>query len=259
LNGASNGVAGGVAGEALYTSGPVYKTDMFDPETKEFTTLAESTIQKLYHSEATLVQSGHIITTGSEMMNYFDYHSEDKSGPKPNCFPIVQIACTDPYNYQMERFAPPYIQQGQNNGGRPVILGAPTKIDYNTEMQITVKGKASDIRRVNFIRYSSVTHSTNTDQRLVELAILAKEGSIVTVRSPWNPAMAPPGNWMLWALDQDLVPSESTTVLLQMSGNATYNFSLTDPNPEPKDFGDSAISSFALGTTILVSILTLLF
>ena len=87
----------------------------------------------------------------------------------------------------------------------------------------------------------AVTHSTNTDQRFVELRILEVKGDEIKVRAPWSRAMAVPGNWMLWVLDDRGVPSESATVLMKMDNTGT-DFSLTDPNPVTDDFY-SAFSS----------------
>jgi PAS domain-containing protein len=243
VNGAYTGVAGGVAGEVQFTAGIVYEADLFDPEAprgQQWTTLAPAKIQRLYHSEALLVPSGHVITTGSEMMNYNDFHGNANAD---KCFPSVNVACTTPYNYQMERFAPPYVQKGEALG-KPVINSAPATIPYNTEFQITLDTSTEEIVKVVIVRYSSVTHSTNTDQRLVELALLAKnDDKTLTVRSPWSSSLAPPGNWMLWVLNGDNIPSESKTVLLDLAGATTFNFELNDPNPPAPQWG-SASSSF---------------
>lgn len=229
VNGASAGTAGGLAGETQYTSDPVFAADLFDPTApsgKQWTTLASASILHLYHSEAILVQTGHVITTGSEMLNYNDYWN----GTDLECYPKGMKVCTDPFNYEIERFSPPYIQKGEKYG-RPVIESVPSEFPYNFEFDVTVKGGSDSIHKVVMIRYGAATHSTNMDQRYIELSMLSKGGNKIRVRSPWSSAIAPPGNWMIWAVNSDGIPSESKTVKLVLSFGNDYNFDLKDPNP----------------------------
>jgi hypothetical protein len=217
-----------LAGECRYADNPVYAADMFDPDApsgKQWTTLESAKNQRIYHSEANLIQTGHVITTGSEMLNIVDYIDPFKS---PNCYPKNQNAvCTDPFNYQMESFSPPYLQKAERIG-RLVITDCPALMEYGKEFEIKYSGGIVD--KVYMIRYSATTHSTNTDQRLVELAIVHKRSGVVTVRSVWSSAMGPPGNWMVWLLNKDMIPSESKTMKMKLSFGVNYNFKLTDPN-----------------------------
>jgi hypothetical protein len=60
--------------------------------------------------------------------------------------------------------------------------------------------KGTNIGRVVLMRGGSVTHSFDTDQRLIQLDIVSSAVSKVTVRAPYSPAAAPPGDYMLFAL-----------------------------------------------------------
>jgi hypothetical protein len=258
VNGAEYGTAGGNAGETLYTMNPVYHADVFDPNAppaQQWKTLASAKILRLYHSEAILVQTGHVITTGSEMMNYDDYWG----GGDAKCYPRGNEACTDPFNYRMERFSPPYMQKAQRLG-RIKITEAPSSIDYDSEFEFKIEGDGNKVKKVTIVRYSTVTHSTNTDQRLIELAILERKGTTVRVRSPWNSAMAPPGNWMLWALDDQNVPSESVTILLTISNPPKFNFAFKDPHgPPPINSSTDMKTVYSLFSGILVAVLITFF
>ncbi|RKO90455.1 hypothetical protein BDK51DRAFT_35389 [Blyttiomyces helicus] len=89
VNGAGWGQAGGDAGESQYATDPVYGVDLFDPEApsgSQWTSMANATVPRLYHSGALLLSSGHVITTGSEMQNYIDFWAP--GGPKENCYPV---------------------------------------------------------------------------------------------------------------------------------------------------------------------------
>ena len=153
MNGAANGAAGGYAGEVKYARDPLLEPDLFDPAApagKQWKTMAKSQIYRLYHSEAILVQSGHVVLTGSEQLNYDDYW---KNG-RQDCYPNAMTPCTDPYNYDMERFEPPYFELAEKHG-RLQIATAPTALSYNEVFTIQVApGTGSKVRRVTFTRYS---------------------------------------------------------------------------------------------------------
>jgi hypothetical protein len=152
------------------------------------------------------------------MNNYADYWQ----GGDRQCFPNGPNVCTDPFNYNIERFTPPYLQRAARNG-RPVIANIQNTISYNSDLDIQMSSNANSVVRVNMIRYSSVTHSINTDQKLVELVIVRRTSNTLTVRIPWNSALAHPGNWMIFCLDADNVPSIGRTVLLRLPDNGPIN------------------------------------
>lgn len=199
----------------MYAWNPSLTADLFDPEApsgKQWTILAKATNIRLYHSEALLTETGHVITAGSEMDNYYDYWGAKQ---RTDCFPLGPNACTNPFNYNIERFSPPYLEAGS----RIEIKTFPSQITYNTDVELEVVGDGKLVDHVSMIRYSSATHSLNTDQRLVELPIVSVTGSKLVVRLPWNSALAPPGNWMIWAIDEKGVPSVSKTALLSLGPN----------------------------------------
>jgi hypothetical protein len=234
VNGASFGMAGGNQGQVQYARDPVYATDLYDPEApagQQWTTLAPMTVARLYHSGAMLTESGHVVTTGSEMKNLDDFYP----APKPNCWPTVETACLDAFEYRLERFTPPYLQTGQP---RPVIGTAPAKLTHESTFVIEMSSSASQVDRVTFIRYTSTTHSTNTDQRFVELEILGVEGSKIYAQMPPNSAVAPPGNWMLFALSKG-VPSVAKTVSLGLGPATKVTLPAGAKKPNSKNDGAS--------------------
>ena len=205
MNGLRYGLAGGNQGQVQYARDPVFATDLYDPEAPEggrWKSLAPATQMRLYHSGALLLETGHVVTMGSEFNNYNDYWPE--SIRKQDCFPAGQtLTCTDPFNYNIERFTPPYLE---NAGNRPVIVNAPLKSTHGSLIEVEVDS-SEKVKRVTFIRSSTTTHSTNTDQRFIELVVEAKTATKLYIRMPSKPGMAPPGNWYLWALDKNGVPS----------------------------------------------------
>ena len=72
---------------------------------------------------------------------------------------------------------------------------------------------SNDIARMTLIKLSSVTHSTNFDQRFLNLSF-TKNGTSLTVTAPASGNVAPPGYYMLFALNAAGVPSVSKMVKL---------------------------------------------
>ncbi|MFX8712058.1 galactose oxidase early set domain-containing protein, partial [Acinetobacter baumannii] len=70
------------------------------------------------------------------------------------------------------------------------MTSAPATIAYASKFNVTTSG--SGIAKFTLIRLSSVTHSVNTDQRLVELTA-GLNGNNYVVSSPLNGNIAPPG------------------------------------------------------------------
>lgn len=215
VNGAGWGVAGGLsAGDAQYAGNPVLSADVFDPEApagKQWTVLANATVPRLYHSSAILIQSGQVMTAGSEMQNYVDVEAG-----KQECFPYGPNACTSPFEYRVELFSPPYMFSDKE---KPVIKEAPARLTYDSVFVMTMSTNAIRVNKVNMIRFASSTHSINSDQRLVELEILGKTSDKIYLRAPKTGNLAPPGNWMVFALYDD-VPSLSLRINL-VNGEVT--------------------------------------
>ncbi|TPX45860.1 hypothetical protein SeMB42_g03870 [Synchytrium endobioticum] len=203
VNGAGYGFAGGAAGWGTAYN-PRYQADIFNPSGpvgSRFSTLASASVDRIYHSTAMLIQDGRVVTAGSEEQNWNDINRFGPSRADPsfaNC--TIGLAagapgnrCTDPFEYRMEAFAPPYLFKGN----RPVIVSAPTSLTYNSTFLVGVTGGV--IQSFSFIRYTTVTHSTNADQRFWESPIIGRNDTGYLVRAPTNPNVAAPGNWMLFA------------------------------------------------------------
>ncbi|KAK5668281.1 hypothetical protein QVD99_005315 [Batrachochytrium dendrobatidis] len=245
VNGAGGGVSGGDAGFVENAYNPVMTPNLFDPEApagKQFSVMAPATNYRLYHSGVILVESGHVITTGSEMDNYDDYWKHNKTECRPYNVTSYVASCTQPFNYNLERYAPPYLQRAEKSG-RPVISSAPASTTYKSTFVVQISTPLKNIGRATFIRYSTTTHQTNTDQRFIELRILYTINSTIIVEAPSGPGIAPPGNWMLFVLDKTDVPSVAKTINLQLGSethaeipSAATNFSR---NSAQGEFGSS--------------------
>ncbi|KAJ3078731.1 hypothetical protein HK102_004276 [Quaeritorhiza haematococci] len=207
-NGAGGGLAGGAAGESTNAWNPVLEVDIYDPlkpTGSKWSQVAPMTVPRLYHSGIVLLPDARVLISGSEMQNYVDVQQN-----RTDCYPFAQKACTSPFEYRLEVFSPPYLFKSVE---RPVIKTAPTNLTYTSSFTVTTETDATTIDFVSFIRYSTSTHSTNMDQRLVELKILGANKTHIVMEAPSNGALAPPGNWMLFLMREGK-PSVAATVLL---------------------------------------------
>jgi hypothetical protein len=112
-----------------------------------------------------------------------------------------------------EIFAPPYLFKKDGSGDRaerPQVLNAPTSITYRQNFSLNVSSNAG-IGKLNLIKLGSVTHGFNFGQRLVKLKF-ARAGGTLSVTAPNNANLAPPGYYMLFAVDDNGVPSIASMV-----------------------------------------------
>ena len=84
-------------------------------------------------------------------------------------------------------------------------------------LQISVDDP-SDIDRLTFVKNGAVTHSFNMDTRFLELPFMVNADGTITVDQPDNGNILTPGNWMLFAIDDNGVPSVAKTVTVGIGG-----------------------------------------
>ena len=182
-------VAGGLDNAKGFSDdGKILPAELFDPRTRTWKELPAAAVARPYHSTALLLPDGRVMVGGGGLCSGNDSCSVNH----PN----------------LEIFSPSYLYAATT---RPTITSAPTTVTANGGT-FTV-GVTGNVTRFTLVRMSSVTHSVNTDQRLVPLDSTGSGGSR-TVTAPANKNIAPPGYYMLFALDGD-VPSVSAIVRIQ--------------------------------------------
>jgi hypothetical protein len=175
-------VTGGSYGAGFdNTTTPAYTTELWDPDTGQWSTLASASVGRFYHSSTLLLPDGRVLSTGGE-------------------------ATTD-----VEVFSPPYLFKGT----RPTVSGVPAAVGYG--QKFTVQSPDA-IAKVTLIRLPSVTHAFNQNQRLntLQFAQGASTGTI-DITTPADANLAPPGDYMLFAVNTNGVPSIGTFVRLSAS------------------------------------------
>jgi hypothetical protein len=163
----------------------VLPAESWSPITQRWTTLASMSAPRLYHSEALLLPDGRVLITGGGRFDDF----------------------TEPTDqFTAEFFAPPYLFKGT----RPVITSAPSQLSYGQNFTVQTPD-AGRIGSVSLIRFGAVTHDINMSQRFLPLSFSAGSG-LLTVTAPVNANLAPPGNYMLFLVDTNGVPSVAAIV-----------------------------------------------
>jgi Ca2+-binding RTX toxin-like protein len=165
---------------------------IWDPDTHAVTFGDSAAVARLYHSTTMLLPDASVLSLG---------------GGAPG--PLT--------NLNGEIYNPGYLYDGDALAERPVIVKAPTSIMPRGTFKITVDDP-SDIDRLTFVKNGSVTHSFNMDTRFVELPFRVKANGVIKVDQPDNGNILTPGNWMLFAIDDNGVPSVAKTVTVGISG-----------------------------------------
>lgn len=155
--------------------------ELFDPVTNTWTEMASMSWARHYHSVAVLLPDGRVLTTGTT-----SYHGND---------------------YSMEIYSPPYLFRGP----RPRITGYPAAAGQGDEIDVDSPDACRVVDAV-LVRPVSMTHHTDSDQRLVALDIHDRGHCWLRLGIPASPALVPPGYYLLFLIDDCGVPSEGKFV-----------------------------------------------
>ena len=100
-----------------------------------------------------------------------------------------------------ERFFPGYFDML-----RPTITNAPATINYAATFNVDTPNPG-DISEVVLLRPGAVTHGYNQSQRGIECVISGVGAGSITIESPPQANLAPPGWYLLFILNGMRVPS----------------------------------------------------
>jgi hypothetical protein len=177
-----NGKAVIFGGTSVANDTFVKHPEMFDPITETWTILPPAAFDRMYHSVALLLPDGRVWTAGGS-------YSRTK------------------WQLKTEFFSPGYLM----DGSRPTITNVSAIQSYGGTFTIT-SPDASSISAVSLLRLMSPTHHYDPDQRLLWLSIQSKVGNTLTVASPLNANLAPPGYYMVHILNSNGIPSAGRIV-----------------------------------------------
>lgn len=122
-----------------------------------------------------------------------------------------------PTELRIDAFSPPYLAPSQA-GNKPTISVYPLVITYSAPFTVTVSAPLAMAGvSVNLISAPYNTHSYSQGQRLVSLnvggIVQVAQASVyqITVTAPPSPSVAPPGYYMMVAVNQG-VPSSAVWI-----------------------------------------------
>lgn len=168
--------------------GAYYHTELWNPATGSWTTTATATKPRLYHSVSMLMPDGSVLTGG---------------GGAPG--PVA--------NMNAEIWYPPYLYAKDGSGlpaARPVITSAPASATWGQTIPLTLSSKQV-VTKLALIRFGAVTHAFSNEQRFESLSF-TQSGTSLSVKLPATADTAPPGYYMLFALNKSGTPSVAKVI-----------------------------------------------
>jgi hypothetical protein len=155
-------------GGALHNrADPVYETSSYDPRTNRFTPMAVDPVSRGYHSESVLYEDGTVFSIGSN--------------PGDGSFEM-----------RISLFRPPYLFFS----GRPT-LARPAQGSWSYGSTIALSGTGA-WTSAELVKPAAVTHSSDPNQRLVDLPLTKLGTNRYQVALTANANLAPPGWYMLF-------------------------------------------------------------
>jgi YVTN family beta-propeller protein len=199
------------------------EAEIWNPTTGTWTVGASHAVPRLYHSVGLLLPDATVLVAG---------------GGAPG-----------PYNNRNgEIYYPPYLfNSNATLAARPVITAAPTVTDPGRTLKLSVSHTRT-IARVTMVKTGSVTHSFNMDQRFVALPFTTSGGQL-SAQVPARASDVPPGMWMVFAIDDNGVPSEARLLRVNVAPtlDTTVTPTLTGPGNQASTVGNAVSLAITAG------------
>ncbi|MGH8178406.1 MAG: PA14 domain-containing protein [Steroidobacter sp.] len=167
--------------------------EIWNPATGAWTRGPDGQRARLYHSISLLLPDARVLVGGG-------------GAPGPQ------------NNLNVEIYNPPYLYDASGaRAVQPRLTSAPAEIDIGETFFVDFTD-AANISRVTLVKSGSVTHSWNMEQRFVELTFV-RSGSRLRVQAPTRAADAPPGFWMVFALNEAGAPSHARILKINVASD----------------------------------------
>jgi hypothetical protein len=172
LNGAEIGVAGFGLADQPNLNAVLY--DSRKPRHQRMSIMANTTIARMYHSEAVLMDDGRVLVSGSD--------------PQDN---------KHPQEHRLEVFLPPYILSG---AAQPTFQLPQTDWIWEADYSFTITSSSGGAVKVSLLGSESSTHGSSMGARILFPSVSCS-GTACTVKAPKGPYVAPVGWYRMFVLD----------------------------------------------------------
>ena len=183
-------VVGGMKKTKLFYDDDARLTpELWNPKNNTWTLMEPMEVPRTYHSTAILMSDARVFAGGGGLCG----------------------DCGDRNHPDAELFSPPYLFiDGTNKlATRPVIRSAPSTARYKEKVIVKTNSRVTSFA---LVRASSSTHSVNNEQRRLPLKFTRTNNRYSLAMPSRN--NAPPGNYMLFAMNSAGTPSLSKTITL---------------------------------------------
>ena len=179
--------------------------EIWNPASGTWTQGHQGARARLYHSNALLLPDATVLVSGG-------------GAPGPL------------NNLNAEIYHPPYLFTASGTRApRPAMAGVPDFIDIGKTFRVDLAA-GSTISHVTLIKTGSATHSWNMEQRFLDLTFQSN-GTQLAVQAPTRAALAPPGYYLLFVIDNAGVPSLGKIVRMGVAANPNPTITPTVNNP----------------------------
>ena len=206
-------IGGTSVGKQFSDSGTQMIPEMWDPKTGQWSVLAPQNVPRNYHSTALLLKDGRVAAMGGGLCGRCLINQ--KNG---------------------EIFEPPYLFNDDGTRAvQPQITSGPEEAIAGESLTFSA---TPGIASFSMLRLVAITHHHTTDQRFIPLDFFETSPGNFEVQLPSNENVLIPGNYWVFALNANGVPSEGSTLLINPTASAVVNL-IGDENP-PGTPGDES-------------------
>ncbi|KAH7169897.1 galactose oxidase precursor [Dactylonectria macrodidyma] len=186
-------IAGGQSYGVPFADSTVQLTpEVYIPSKGRFFLQQRNSIPRVYHSISLLLPDATVLNGGGGLCG----------------------SCTTNH-FDAQIFTPPYLYDANGNlAKRPSIQAiAATTLKVGRTMSLRTD---SAISSASLVRYGTSTHTVNTDQRRIPVALKKRDTNLYSFVIPADPGIALPGYWMLFVMNQAGVPSVAKTIKITL-------------------------------------------